>query len=318
MPFKTFVAGEILTSSDVNTFLGAQAISVFADATARDAAITSPVEGQFAFRTDDDVLEYWDGTAWEEYVSPAVEFDFLVVAGGGGGGDGGAFAGLQRFGGGGGAGGYRTSVGTSGGASAAEPPFLVKVGSTFQVSVGAGGPANRFRGFDSWAGPIFCAGGGGGGSAGSINAGQGTRGGSAGGGLGGSSAPLGYPKQGSNGGVGGASHLGGGGGGANAAGGSTSGGAGISSSITGTAVTRAVGGSQGTLSAGAANTGNGGGGGNNNNVDNAGSGGSGIVVLKYPDTFSLTIGAGLTSSTTSAGGFKTTIFTAGLDDVTVN
>jgi hypothetical protein len=65
--FKTFVAGEILTAADVNSFLMGQAISVFADATARNAAITSPVEGQFAFRKDDDVLEYWDGSAWEEY-----------------------------------------------------------------------------------------------------------------------------------------------------------------------------------------------------------------------------------------------------------
>lgn len=71
MPFKSFVAGEILTASDVNTFLGAQAISVFADATARDAAITSPVTGQFAFRTDDDTLEFWDGSTWQEYKTGA-------------------------------------------------------------------------------------------------------------------------------------------------------------------------------------------------------------------------------------------------------
>jgi hypothetical protein len=85
MPFKTFVAGEILTASDVNTFLGNQAISVFADATARDTAITSPVEGQFAFRTDDDVLEFWNGSAWEEYVT-VFDVEYLVVAGGGSGG----------------------------------------------------------------------------------------------------------------------------------------------------------------------------------------------------------------------------------------
>jgi hypothetical protein len=67
VPFKTFVSGEILTASDVNSQLMNQMISVFDDATARDAAITSPVEGQFVFRKDDAVLEYFDGSAWEEF-----------------------------------------------------------------------------------------------------------------------------------------------------------------------------------------------------------------------------------------------------------
>jgi hypothetical protein len=39
--------------------------------------------------------------------------------------------------------------------------------------------------------------------------------------------------------------------------------------------------------------------------------------VKYPDTFTLTIGAGLTSSTSTAGGFKTTSFTSGSDTVTI-
>jgi hypothetical protein len=64
--FKTFVAGEILTASDVNSFVGGQMIAVFDDATARDAAITSPTHGQFAFRKDDAVLEYFDGSVWTE------------------------------------------------------------------------------------------------------------------------------------------------------------------------------------------------------------------------------------------------------------
>ena len=67
MPSKTFVAGEILTAADVNTNLMSQMIAVFNDATARDAAITSPVEGQFVFRKDDAVLEYFDGIVWEEF-----------------------------------------------------------------------------------------------------------------------------------------------------------------------------------------------------------------------------------------------------------
>jgi hypothetical protein len=64
--FKTFVAGEILTAADTNAFL-MQGILVFADATARDAAITAPVEGQFAFLTSVNELFFYDGAAWEEF-----------------------------------------------------------------------------------------------------------------------------------------------------------------------------------------------------------------------------------------------------------
>ena len=67
MPFKTFVAGEILTATDVNSQLMNQMISVFDDATARDAAITSPVEGQFVFLKDDDSFLFYDGDDWIEF-----------------------------------------------------------------------------------------------------------------------------------------------------------------------------------------------------------------------------------------------------------
>lgn len=67
MPFKTFVSGEILTASDVNTQVMGQQITVFADAAARDVAITSPVHGQFAFLKDTDSLTYFDGSVWEEF-----------------------------------------------------------------------------------------------------------------------------------------------------------------------------------------------------------------------------------------------------------
>lgn len=39
-------------------------IPIFADAAARDAAITAPVEGQFAFLSDHDWLTWYDGSAW--------------------------------------------------------------------------------------------------------------------------------------------------------------------------------------------------------------------------------------------------------------
>ena len=40
-------------------------------------------------------------------------------------------------------------------------------------------------------------------------------------------------------------------------------------------------------------------------------GGSGIVIVRYPNTYDITVGAGLTSSTVTDGDFKATSFTAG-------
>ena len=61
--FKTFVTGEVLTAGDTNGYL-MQGINVFASAAARDAAITAPAEGQFAFTKDTNGLWYYDGAAW--------------------------------------------------------------------------------------------------------------------------------------------------------------------------------------------------------------------------------------------------------------
>ena len=67
MPFKTFVSGEILTASDVNTQVMQQQICVFAGTAARGSAISSPIEGQFAFLKDTNTLTFYNGTAWEEF-----------------------------------------------------------------------------------------------------------------------------------------------------------------------------------------------------------------------------------------------------------
>ena len=61
--FKTFTTGEVLTSADVNGYL-MQGVLVFASEAARNAAITSPQEGQFAFTKDNNSLWYYTGSAW--------------------------------------------------------------------------------------------------------------------------------------------------------------------------------------------------------------------------------------------------------------
>jgi CheY-specific phosphatase CheX len=61
--FKTFTVGEVLTAADTNGYL-MQGVLVFADAAARDAAITAPAEGQFAYTKDTNGLWYYDSSAW--------------------------------------------------------------------------------------------------------------------------------------------------------------------------------------------------------------------------------------------------------------
>jgi hypothetical protein len=64
--FKVFENGNVLTASEVNTFMMDQMIMVFADAAARDAAITSPSEGMFAFLKDVDKLTVFK-TSWGDF-----------------------------------------------------------------------------------------------------------------------------------------------------------------------------------------------------------------------------------------------------------
>jgi len=237
-------------------------------------------------------------------------FDVLVVAGGGGGGHGSNIANFgDTLGAGGGGGGviYQESRSLSTG--------------TYQVIVGAGGSGNGFftnplvNGNDSALGTLVAKGGGGGGTMypGNQKGNDGGSGGGAGGGVNdggtncGTVTPADYdgiatqPTQsgdsgtygfGTNGGV--PSNCsnapspplyahyrdGGGGGGAGSIANLTVGGSGKTVSITGTAVEYAKGGTAGSGLTGAANTGNGGAG------DSAGgftlgTGGSGIVVIRY-------------------------------------
>lgn len=229
---------------------------------------------------------------------------YLLVGGGGGGALGG-----------GGAGGYREN---------GDYDFPVEVGA-YAVTVGDGGDAAVLgvvpgeNGGDSIFHTITATGGGGGGDFSDSVIGEGFDGGSGGGGgsdstspftgrAGGSgNTPSTSPSQGNNGGTGGTGAGGGGGGGAGSSGGNASGGtvggnggAGTSSSITGSAVTRAGGGggagftTKGTggtggggngargsseaSTAGTANTGGGGGGGAQITPSD---GGSGVVIIRY-------------------------------------
>lgn len=282
------------------------------------------------------------------FATPQV-IEYLVIAGGGSGD--GVYV---RGGGGGGAGGYRCSVigESSAGAktvTSAESLFEFELGTNYTVTVGAGGATTNAdysgaSGSNSVFATITSAGGGQGGAANSY-------GGASGGSSGGGGHSSGSSSSASNGHRGGSGldqnpfFAGGGAGGAGGSGSSASnggtaatryagsGGVGLTSSINGTATGRAGGGpgagantsmNSQTFSDGAnssagnptVNSGAGGGGrGNQHGIQRAGA--SGIVIIRYPNIYSITIGAGLTNSgeTVLDGAYKYVEFTAGTGTV---
>jgi len=87
LPRKVWTAGDVLAAADVNTYLGDQVISVFADAAARDASITSPLHGMACYLQDTDALELYDGSAWAGGGDITSVVAGTALTGGGTGGD---------------------------------------------------------------------------------------------------------------------------------------------------------------------------------------------------------------------------------------
>jgi hypothetical protein len=232
--------------------------------------------------------------------------DYLVVAGGAG--AGGAYTDANIFGsGGGGAGGVRCTVGATGGGGSLESALSLTA-TAYTVTVGAGGAgggdnSNGTSGSNSVFSTITSTGGGRSENAGGGNGAAGGGGGSGAGGTGGA-ATANQGFAGGNG--GGGTRSGGGGGGAGVAGtaasgsGAGAGGNGITTSISATSTTYGGGGggAHGTggssanggtggggnggapATSGTANTG-GGGGGRRTYGASGGTGGSGIVIVRY-------------------------------------
>jgi len=251
-------------------------------------ALTS-VAGDMIYNTTENKVFFYNGSAWGQTGSalPLI-VSYLIIAGGGGG--------AGSYGGGGGAGGYRNSYAseTSGRNSATEIKLATIVATNYTVEVGAGGAGssnnNGANGSDSSFASVLSNGGGNGADT-NRGGGSGGSGGGAGGNSG-SNPGNGKLGQGFDGGPRDSSSYSGGGGGAGAVGIARQPGDGLSSSITGTAVTRASGGpgTGGSYKAGnqADNTGGGGGQGTN--------GRSGVVILRYSKDYTITLAGGATST----------------------
>jgi hypothetical protein len=272
---------------------------------------STPRVGMSRWNSDTGAYEVWTGVEWKQLAAGTYSIDYLIVAGGGTSGYGTSWAGVS----GGGAGGLLNASSYGG----------ITPGNSYSVVVGAGGAGGGSfaqNGSNSSAfGQTAIGGGSGGGGAGG-----------SGGGGGYLQGGRGTAGQGNNGGFGGGEFSSGGGGGAGAAGGNgeqTAGGNGLQFDITGTSTYYAGGGGCGsgqdtgtaapgglggggasgvafarTGQSGTANTGGGGGGTNILSNDQyppgqVSSGGSGVVIIRYPSATQR--GSGGTVTTYTSG-----------------
>lgn len=66
--FKVWSTGDLVNASEFNTYIMEQTVMVFANTTARDAAITSPSEGMFAYLSDSNTLVFYNGSSWASFI----------------------------------------------------------------------------------------------------------------------------------------------------------------------------------------------------------------------------------------------------------
>lgn len=310
--------------------------------TAQRDALPSPQAGDVIYNEDLGTIDFYDGSSWNSTSDSTFSFsvDFLVIAGGGGS--------SRSTSPGAGAGGYRSSWNneTSGGGGSSETTLTLSKGTNYGVVIGAGGTSvgsTRTNGNDSTFATITSTGGGQTAATGGSGGGGGYSSDNKGSGIANQGYRGGYGSYIT-------SHDGsynvGGGGGAGAVGSNSTtsksgnGGAGQVSTISGASVTRGGGGGGGSDSyrnddpgdggsggggdgadenrnatAGTVNTGGGGAGGTNGGsggVKDGSAGGSGVVIIRYPtNDATISIGAGLTSDTTTYGTDTIVTFTSG-------
>lgn len=79
--FKTFNTGDVLTASDVNTYLMQQTVMVFASSAARTTALGANVaEGMLSYLKDTDQVEVYNGSAWVSSDDPNAIQNTIVDA----------------------------------------------------------------------------------------------------------------------------------------------------------------------------------------------------------------------------------------------
>jgi len=81
--YKLFSTGDVLSASDVNTYLQQQTVMVFASAAARTTALSGVLaEGMVSYLKDTDVVEIYTGASWVSLDDPnAIQNSLLTAKG---------------------------------------------------------------------------------------------------------------------------------------------------------------------------------------------------------------------------------------------
>lgn len=80
--WKTYATGDLIDATTFQTFIQDQVIQVYADSSARDTALgANDAEGMFCFLKDTNTLQFYDGSAWQNFIG---EGDITGVTAGAG------------------------------------------------------------------------------------------------------------------------------------------------------------------------------------------------------------------------------------------
>lgn len=61
---KTWVSDEVLSAADLNGYLMDQSVTIWANVTARNSGILSPIKGNLTYVQDVGLFQEYSGTAW--------------------------------------------------------------------------------------------------------------------------------------------------------------------------------------------------------------------------------------------------------------
>jgi len=80
--WKSYSTGDLISATEFQTFIQDQVVQVYASASARDTALgTNDAEGMFCFLKDSNTLQFYDGSAWVNFIG---EGDITGVTAGNG------------------------------------------------------------------------------------------------------------------------------------------------------------------------------------------------------------------------------------------
>lgn len=68
--FRTWTPGEVITASNVQSYLQDQSVMVFPSSAVRATAIVVPTEGMLSWLEDGDKYQYYNGSTWTDLIIP--------------------------------------------------------------------------------------------------------------------------------------------------------------------------------------------------------------------------------------------------------